>query len=258
MNSRVKECFKRRAYDEVNLMRNILDNKDRALTYDALFSSANKAAKFNYALITTADSYESLDQRLAASDIVPLPDGDKREQDVLKFFEYQSIDVIKFATFFWAWLYGKTGRRNVLRLLGSPGTGKSTLASIIARPFICEYFTMPNLRGEFKWEGMLNKELIVWEEPLIVADTAQDCKRIMAGDNITVPAKYKGRQTLIRTPILMTTNHQNIMTGTQRIEDERALQERVKDFAVGRKWDITQGLLTSEGFYSVMFKARPK
>lgn len=56
------------------------------------------------------------------------------------------------------------------------------------------------------FQNCINKELLIWEEPLIGPDYVEMCKRVFEGMTTQVPVKFKPAQTLYRTPLLITTN----------------------------------------------------
>lgn len=56
------------------------------------------------------------------------------------------------------------------------------------------------------FQNCINREILVWEEPLIGPDYAEMCKRVFEGMTTQVPIKFRATQTLYRTPIFITTN----------------------------------------------------
>lgn len=116
---------------------------------------------------------------------------------------YQDIDPGNFILDFWNILFRTTSKHNVLCLHGSSNTGKTTFI----RPLLeILNFGEVTAGGQFMFQNCVNKELIIWEEPLIGPDYVEMCKRVFEGMITQVPVKFKPAVTLYRTPIIITTN----------------------------------------------------
>nr|QTE03760.1 MAG: nonstructural protein [Phylloscopus proregulus Ichthamaparvovirus] len=119
------------------------------------------------------------------------------------FLEYQGINPGDFLLDFWNVMFKVPKKINVLCLQGPSNTGKTTfirpLASIMN-------FGEIVAGGQFMFQNCINKELLLWEEPLIGGDYAECCKRVFEGMTTQINIKFKAPQTLHRTPILITTN----------------------------------------------------
>lgn len=116
---------------------------------------------------------------------------------------YQDINPGDFILDLWNILFRSTDKHNVLCLQGPSNAGKTT--------FIRPLLEMINFGeivsgGQFMFQGCINKDLLIWEEPLIGPDYVEMCKRVFEGMTTQIPVKFKAPQTLYRTPILITTN----------------------------------------------------
>lgn len=94
-------------------------------------------------------------------------------------------------------------KHNVLCLQGPSNAGKSA--------FFKPLFEIANpgeivAGGQFMFQNCINKDILVWEEPLIGSDYVEMCKRVFEGMSTQVPVKFRAPQTLHRTPIFITTN----------------------------------------------------
>uniref|UniRef100_A0AAU7E1A2 NS1 protein n=1 Tax=Mops bat parvovirus TaxID=3141925 RepID=A0AAU7E1A2_9VIRU len=119
------------------------------------------------------------------------------------FLDFQGIDAVEFMFDLWSVLFQTRDKINTFVIQGPSNTGKTT--------FIREMLQLFNWgeiqsSGQFMFQNCINKELLIWEEPLIGSDFAETCKRVFEGMNTQVSVKYKAPQTLYRTPIIITTN----------------------------------------------------
>lgn len=119
------------------------------------------------------------------------------------FLEHQNVDPVEFLLDFWNIFFRTTDKLNVLCLQGASNAGKTTFI----RPLL-EMFNFGEIvsGGSFMFQNCINKEILIWEEPLIGHDFVEMCKRVFEGMTTQVPVKFKPPQTLYRTPILITTN----------------------------------------------------
>lgn len=116
---------------------------------------------------------------------------------------HQNIDPGDFILDFWNIIFRATDKHNVLCIQGSSNTGKTTFI----RPLMAILnFGEVVSGGQFMFQGCINKEILVWEEPLIGPDYVEMCKRVFEGMITQVPVKFKPPQTLYRTPLIITTN----------------------------------------------------
>lgn len=166
-------------------------------------------------------------------------------------FETQKIDPKFFAKTFVAWLNGKNGRRNVLKLQGTYGTGKSLMAKCITKPFHTAYIAKSPLVkcGDFMFQDFHKKALINMEEPIIKPGVANDFMSLFAGDPLDVNVKYKMPVTIPKTPIIVTSNHSTWGQGLLNQVDEIALNQRVVVFTLNTPFQ-PRCEMTSKMFYS--------
>lgn len=147
-----------------------------------------------------------------------------------KLFAAQNIDVTDFSNAVYSLLRCTDPKINCLRLIGTPNSGKTLIAQMIASSFISAYVNNHNSENEFYLSGFLNKAICICEELMITPATAEDFKSILGGAKIDISKKYTSKQILIRTPIIVTSNHQNFGRGHLNPADEQALSLRCHTF----------------------------
>lgn len=116
---------------------------------------------------------------------------------------YQGINPNKFLMKLFKVLFMDIDKINCFVIQGPSNTGKTT--------FLRELLSFYNWgeiqsSGPFMFQNCINKELLIWEEPLIGHDFVETCKKVFEGMATQVSVKYKPAQTLYRTPVLITTN----------------------------------------------------
>lgn len=116
---------------------------------------------------------------------------------------YQGINAGDFILDFWNVLFKLSDKRNVLTIQGPSNTGKTTFIRPLAE--ILNWGEIVQ-GGQFMFQNCINKELLLWEEPLIGQDYVEMCKRVFEGMTTQVNIKFKAPQTLYRTPIIITSN----------------------------------------------------
>nr|QKE54959.1 MAG: nonstructural protein [Parvoviridae sp.] len=119
------------------------------------------------------------------------------------FLEYQDLNANDFIMDFLNVMFKISDKVNVLALQGPSNTGKTTFIRPLADIFNWGEIVQG---GQFMFQNCINKELMIWEEPLIGPDFVEMCKRVFEGMTTQVNIKFKAPQTLYRTPILITTN----------------------------------------------------
>nr|WAX26060.1 MAG: nonstructural protein [Army ant associated chapparvovirus 16]WAX26062.1 MAG: nonstructural protein [Army ant associated chapparvovirus 16] len=122
---------------------------------------------------------------------------------IYAYLMYQCVEPIEFLLDFFNIFCKFPDKRNVFVIQGASNTGKTTFL----RPLL-ELLTFGEVvsGGQFMFQNCINKELLIWEEPLIGSDFVEMCKRVFEGMSTQVPVKFKAPQTLYRTPLFITTN----------------------------------------------------
>lgn len=145
-------------------------------------------------------------------------------------FFQQGISISNFSDCLYDILQEVNPKINTLRLVGTPNSGKSLIAQLIVAPFISAYVNNHNSENEFYLSSFLNKTICLCEELMCTPATAEDFKSILGGAKIDISKKYTSKQILMRTPIIVTTNHYKFGRGHLSPADELALQFRCYTF----------------------------
>lgn len=145
-------------------------------------------------------------------------------------FATQLIDISMFANSLFDILQETDPKINCLRLVGTPNSGKTLIAQLLVQPFISAYVNNHNSENEFYLSSFLNKSICLCEELMCTPATAEDFKSILGGQKIDISKKYTAKQILIRTPIIVTSNHLKFGRGHLNPSDEIALSLRCQTY----------------------------
>lgn len=145
-------------------------------------------------------------------------------------FAAQQIDITSFANSLFDILMCVDPKINCLRIIGTANSGKTLLAQLIVKSFIAGYVNNHNSENEFYLSCFLNKAICLCEELMCTPATAEDFKSILGGATIDISKKYTSKQALIRTPIVITSNHKTFGRGHLNPVDEHALALRCFTF----------------------------
>lgn len=146
--------------------------------------------------------------------------------ELKKIFSLNSIDIVKFSNDVYAILRLIDPKINCLRLYGVSNSCKTLIASLLVDDFISAYVNNHNSENEFYLSCFLNKAVCLCEELMVTPATGEDFKSILGGAKLDISKKYSAKQTLIRTPIIVTSNHKNFGRGHLNPADEIALSNR--------------------------------
>lgn len=149
--------------------------------------------------------------------------NEAEERELLRLFQTQNIDVVSFAQCLKSVLNCEYPKINAIKFTGRPNSGKSLIAQLIAKNFICCYANNHGSENEFFLSNFLNKSLILCEELYVTQATAEDFKQILAGAPIDIDKKFHNKQILMRTPMIITSNYVEFGRGHLPKIDERAL-----------------------------------
>nr|WAX26088.1 MAG: nonstructural protein [Army ant associated chapparvovirus 6] len=100
-------------------------------------------------------------------------------------------------------LFMEMDKINCFVIQGPSNTGKTSFLN-----GLLSFYNWGEIQssGPFMFQNCVNRELLLWEEPLIGHDYVENCKKVFEGMATQVSVKYKPAQTLYRTPVLITTN----------------------------------------------------
>lgn len=147
-------------------------------------------------------------------------------EEFKRLFRAQNINIVNFSNDVFNLLRCVDAKKNCLRLIGAPNSGKTLIAQLIASVFIASYVNNHNSENEFYLSCFLNTALNVCEELMISPATAEDFKSILGGAPLMISKKYSPKQILIRTPVIVTSNHSQFGRGHIAPTDEAALRLR--------------------------------
>lgn len=146
--------------------------------------------------------------------------------------EYQQVNPGDFILDLWNILCKLPSKKNVFSIHGASDAGKSAYI----RPLfeLCNFGEIV-AGGQFMFQNCINKEILIWEEPIIGHDFVEMCKRVMEGVTTQVPVKFKEPQTLYRTPIFVTTNKDlwYFCTGDESALANRMIEYRFENYGPG-------------------------
>ncbi|GBO20247.1 hypothetical protein AVEN_188044-1 [Araneus ventricosus] len=114
---------------------------------------------------------------------------------------------------------------NCIKLLGLPNSGKSLIAQLICRNFICSYNSNHGSEESF-FSNFLNRAIVLCEELYITKATVEDYKSILGGAPLDIEKKHVDKQILCRTPIIITSNYILFGRGYLAPVDENAFTSR--------------------------------
>nr|DAC81433.1 TPA_asm: NS1 [Tasmanian devil feces monodnaparvovirus 2] len=170
-----------------------------------------------------------------------------------RFFKCHGTNVNQFGQAIKNTLTCKDQKINCLKLIGPPSTGKTMIVNLIASKFLTHYCTMCGSKSDFYYDGMCNKSLIVVEEIFVIPQQADDFKSIMCGAPLSVNKKFHDKQSLSRTPMLITSNHNLFGRGHLAQADEQALNSRCYIFNFNSAFH-PQCSMTCEGLMYFLIK----
>nr|QSH48279.1 NS1 [Chufflevirus sp.] len=125
--------------------------------------------------------------------------------EIHKILLHQGIEPSKFDEIFYAWITKSDSKKNTICIQGPSNTGKSAFISGLKQCIMWGEITNGN--SGFNFEGLLEQNIGVWEEPLMGPELAEKAKQVFEGMVCSIPVKYKKPHMLPRTPIIITTNH---------------------------------------------------
>lgn len=138
----------------------------------------------------------------------------------------QNIDCELFAKDVISWLGEKQHKVNSLFLAGVPNSGKSLLATLLSQIFVTKTFNNVDSTSQFLFGNVINAAMIHIEEPFLVPVLLEDFKKLCEGSNMLVNVKFQEPQTLSRTPVIITSNFDNLSHGHAPPLSEKAIKLR--------------------------------
>nr|QKE54883.1 MAG: nonstructural protein [Parvoviridae sp.] len=122
-----------------------------------------------------------------------------------KILLHQGILPSEFDIAFHSWITKADSKRNCICIQGPSNTGKSAFISGLKQ--CLSWGEIVNGSSGFNFEGLIEQNIAVWEEPLMGPELAEKFKQIAEGMTTSIPVKYKKPFMLPRIPVIITTNH---------------------------------------------------
>ncbi|AEX38015.1 unnamed protein product [Artibeus jamaicensis parvovirus 1] len=161
-------------------------------------------------------------------------------------FEDNGYDPHKMAALFYNWATRRTGKKNTIWLYGPATTGKTNLASAIARAsgnYGCVNWNNAN----FPFNDCVDKMLIWWEEGSMKECHVEAAMAILGGVPVRVDRKNKDSAVLRSTPVIITSNVDMTMVhsgNTESMEHKLPLEERMIKITLAKKLLPAFGVIT--------------
>ena len=146
-------------------------------------------------------------------------------------FENNRIDLRQFLMDLFTVLNKKHFKKNTFRIWGVPDSGKSMILRAIANQYYANIQGVSGCASDFYFADMVRKSLILLEELWVIPTTCDDFKSLFSGYPFQVAVKHSNRrETIERTPVLVTGNHSTYGKGYLDSTDEDALQRRTYSY----------------------------
>ena len=144
-----------------------------------------------------------------------------------KLFIDNGIDTRYFLKDLFTVLNKKHFKKNTFRIWGEPDSGKSLILRAIANQYYANIQGVSGSASDYYFADMTRKSLILLEELWVIPGTCDDFKSLLSGYSFQVAVKHSNRrETIERTPVLVTGNHSCYGKGYLESIDEEALQRR--------------------------------
>ena len=152
-------------------------------------------------------------------------------------FTNNRIDLRMFLKDLFTVLNKKHHKKNTFRIWGVPDSGKSRILRAIANQYYANIQGVSGSASDFYFADMVRKSLILLEELWVIETTCDDFKSLLSGYSFQVAVKHSNRrETIERTPVLVTGNHDSYGKGYLNSTDEDALQRRTYSYYFGAEF----------------------
>ena len=148
------------------------------------------------------------------------------------------IIIKNFVKDFKQWLQMKDLKKNIFWIYGVPSSGKTLISKLLQQAFICSTITSKEAENDFCLGNCLKSSIILCEEPFYNKFMLETMKQIGDGSTVSVNVKYLSTQTLPRTPIFITSNHNSLSRGYGNTIDENAIKTRSYVYVFSKVIDI--------------------
>lgn len=146
-----------------------------------------------------------------------------------------------------SWLQKEHYKKNTLKLIGDPNSGKTMIANLFRDVFISSSWLNSSTGSAFNFGNLVYSTIICLEEPFLPPTMLEDMKNVCGGTPISVDVKYSSFEQLTRKPVIITSNFTTLCRGYAPQISEAAIDLRCFTFRfdtfVPPKCRITAGHL---------------
>lgn len=150
----------------------------------------------------------------------------EEEYELLTWFCAQNINPERFVEAVHDVLNSKEFKKNSLKLWGISNSGKTFIARLLCKYFVCALVDNHASEQPFFFSNFLNKSIILIDELYVTSATCEAYKSILGGAPIDVDKKFNHKQLLQRTPVIITSNFKKFGRGHLPQIDEDAFETR--------------------------------
>lgn len=131
---------------------------------------------------------------------------------IIEFLEYQfEADhevILSFLTELYNILERKKPKHNCILILSPPDSGKNFFFDVFFSYYLSYcVLQQANKHNNFAFQDIYNKRIIHWNEPNYDSIHHDFMKLLLGGDNAFVNVKHRSNSSVMRTPVIMTTNN---------------------------------------------------
>ncbi len=116
-------------------------------------------------------------------------------------------------------------KKNTFYMLGPSNTGKTMISRIATDFYMKAYIVRTKGDSVFCYQNLRHKTIGIYDEPMITPQDVDTFKLILGGESTEVPVKGQDDVLLDRTPIVLTSNNDNISAYIGHV-DVKALRNR--------------------------------
>lgn len=126
-----------------------------------------------------------------------------RKMEQLLHFQFDSEDeIVQFLVDVYYIISKRLPKKNTLFILSPPNAGKKWFFNSVVH-FFLDVGEIRNVDGPFALQGVVDKRIVLWENPTIHPFFMGTVKTMLGGDSISVPVRGKRDALVMRTPVIV-------------------------------------------------------